>query len=217
MIEIYAPCFVSAYLKSGLVVAALIALAPVPAAAETGPTPKLPELKPLTASPQSMTQARREMLSNFYDQLQKAQSEESANRIILAIEKLWSQSGSDTVDLLMERAGLATKARNYKLAAAILSALTEIEPRFAEGWNQLATIYFLEDNYIEAMQQLRRVLAIDPRHFKAIEGLGIILRETGNKKAALEVTRRALAINPYLKSAKQAAEELEREVEGQGI
>jgi tetratricopeptide (TPR) repeat protein len=67
------------------------------------------------------------------------------------------------------------------------------------------------------MQQLRRVLAIDPRHFKAIEGLGIILRETGNKKAALEVTRRALAINPYLKSAKQAAEELEREVEGQGI
>ncbi|NJM34314.1 MAG: hypothetical protein HC850_05895 [Rhodomicrobium sp.] len=186
-------------------------------AAEPGPPGKLPDLKPLASAPQSMAKARQEMLSSLYDQLQKVQSEEAAALIVSAIERLWSQSGSDTADLLMERAGLAAKAQNYKLATEILSALTEIEPRFAEGWNQLATIYFLEDNYFEAMQRLRQVLAIDPRHFKAIEGLGIILRETGNKKAALHVTRQALAINPYLKTAKQAAEELEREVEGQGI
>jgi tetratricopeptide (TPR) repeat protein len=67
------------------------------------------------------------------------------------------------------------------------------------------------------MNGLRRVLALDPMHFKAIEGLGIILRETGKNEAALRVMRRALEIHPFLESAKKAADELEREVEGQGI
>lgn len=117
----------------------------------------------------------------------------------------------------MERANLALKARNYDLATELLTALTDIEPRYTAGWSQLATVYFLRENYTDAMHRLRRVLALDPRHYKAIEGLGIILRETGNKKAALEVTRRALAVYPHLKSAQQAADELSRIVEGQGI
>ena len=95
--------------------------------------------------------------------------------------------------------------------------MTEVEPRYAEGWNQLATIYFLREDYDNAMRQLQHVLALEPNHFKAIEGLSIILRETGRKKAALQATRKVLAIYPHLKSAKQAEEELQREVEGQGI
>lgn len=186
-------------------------------AAEPQTSRDLPSLKSLSKPSRSLSKARQELLSSLYDQLQAAKTEEAAELIVSGIEKLWSQSGSDTADLLMQRAGIAVKSQNYKLATQLLTSLTRIEPRFAEGWNQLATIYFMQENYADAMRQLQRVLALDPRHFKAIEGLGIILRETGNKKAALEVTRRALAVNPHLKSAKQAAEELEREIEGQGI
>lgn len=187
------------------------------AAPKSGKPDKLPDLKTFSEPKKSLREAHREVLGSLYDQLQKAESEESAELVVSAIEKLWSRSGSETADILMERAGLAIKARNYNLATRILTALTEVEPGYAAGWNQLATVYFLEDRFFEAMQQLRYVLAIDPRHFKAIEGLGIILRETGNKKAALAVTRRALAIHPHMKTAKQAEEELAREVEGQGI
>jgi tetratricopeptide (TPR) repeat protein len=195
-----------------------IVLAPLALAAPKGDKPDaLPSLKTLSEPRKSLREAHREILNSLYDQLQKTDSEEGAELIVSAIEKLWSRSGSDTADILMERAGFAMNARNYTLAARILTALTEVEPRYAAGWNQLATVYFLEDRYFEAMQNLRHVLAIDSRHFKAIEGLGIILRETGNKKAALAVTRRALAINPHMKSAKQAEQELSREVEGQGI
>ncbi|MGB0087759.1 MAG: hypothetical protein WBP94_20575 [Rhodomicrobiaceae bacterium] len=186
-------------------------------AAEPQPPSKLPPLKSLAHPNQSLRKARQELLSSLYDQLQKADSDESADLIVSAIEKIWAQSGSDTADLLMQRAGIALKSEKYDLATQILTALTEAEPRFVEGWNQLATIYFLQEDYTNAMRELRHVLALDPRHFKAIEGMGIILRETGHKKAALEVTRRALAINPHLKSAKQAIEELSREVDGQGI
>lgn len=164
-----------------------------------------------------MRKARVELLASLYDQLKAADSEAGSELIVSAIEKVWGQSGSDTANLLLERAGLAVKARNYELATSILQALTEVEPRYAEGWNQLATIYFLREDFENAMHYLKRVLALEPHHFKAIEGLSIILRETGRKKAALQATRRALAIYPHLKSAKQAEDELAREVEGQGI
>jgi tetratricopeptide (TPR) repeat protein len=184
---------------------------------EAKPPADLPKLKSLSGPKSSIKKARQELLSFLYTQLEHADSEETADRIVAALEKLWTQSGSDTVNILMQRAGIAMKARNYTLATDVLTALTEVEPRYVEGWNQLATVYFMQENYAQAMRQLRHVLALDPRHFKAIEGLGIILRETGNKKAALKATRKALEINPYLKSAKQAESELAREVEGQDL
>jgi tetratricopeptide (TPR) repeat protein len=212
-------CRVSGAL-SAVIIAACATLTVGPSAATAAEPPhhtKLPALKPLNAPKQSLRKARVELLASLYDQLKAAESEAGSELIVAAIEKVWSQSGSDTANVLMERAGLAIKARNYELATSLLQALTEVEPRYAEGWNQLATIYFLREDYENAMHQLKRVLALEPHHFKAIEGLSIILRETGRKKAALKATRQVLAIYPHLKTAKQAEEELTREVEGQGI
>lgn len=203
--------------RAALFAAAVAAFAGPAIAAEPQAPADLPLLKPLSAPKQSMRKARIELLNTLYDQLKAAESDESAALIVSAIEKVWSASGSDTADLLMQRAGLAVKNRNYDLAMQILAGLTAIEPRYTEGWNQLATIYFLQEDYKQAMRQLRQVLALEPRHFKAIEGLGIILRELGRNEAALKATRRALEVNPHLKSAKQAEEELTREVEGQGL
>jgi tetratricopeptide (TPR) repeat protein len=216
--------------RSAILGLALVGLLPpsLPASAETPePSPKapaetavpipLPKLKSYSDPKRSTRKAYDELLTSLYDQLQRAGSDEAAEVVEGAIEKFWSRSGSDTADLLMQRASAAIEARNYELAVQLLTSITKIEPRYTAALNQLATVHFLENRYREAMLQLRRVLAVDPRHFKAIEGLGIILRETGNKKAALQVTRRALAIHPHLKSAKQAEQELAREVEGQGI
>lgn len=204
-------------LRAALLAAVFAACSGPAFAAEPQGPADLPSLKPLSTPKQSLRQARGELLTTLYDQLKAAESEESAELIVSAIEKVWSSSGSDTADLLMQRAGLAIKNRNYELAMDLLAGLTAIEPRYTEGWNQLATIYFLQEDYKQAMRQLRQVLSLEPRHFKAIEGLGIILREVGRTDAALRATRKALEIHPHLKSAKQAEEELSREVEGQGL
>jgi tetratricopeptide (TPR) repeat protein len=182
-----------------------------------GAAPTLPKLKPYSNPKRATRKAYDELLTSLYDQLQRAPTEQAATTVETAIERFWSRSGSETADLLMQRAAAAIEARNYDLATTLLTKITKIEPRYTAAWNQLATVYFMQNRYGEAMQRLRRVLALDPRHYKAIEGLSIILRETGNKKAALQVTRRVLAINPHLKSAKQAEQELAREVEGRGI
>jgi tetratricopeptide (TPR) repeat protein len=166
--------------------------------------------------PQRMTRkARNEMLAHLYVQLRDAPDEQSAELIAATIEKIWRRSGSDTADLLMERANFALQTQDYELAIKLLTALTSLAPQYAEGWNQLATVHFLREDYTEAVVELRRVLALDPRHYKAIEGLAIILRETGKKQSSLKAMRQVLAIYPQLKSAKQAVEELAREVEGQ--
>jgi hypothetical protein len=175
--------------------------------------------KPLGSRKQHrITQKNRaEFLKSLYEQLKQAPDEEAAERLSKAIERVWRQSGSDTADLLMERAGMALQAKKLDLAIQILAGLTEVAPGYAEGWNQLASVYFMQEDYEKAMYGLRRVLAIEPQHYKAIEGLALILREMGDKKGALRATRRALAVYPQLKSAKQAEDELRRDVEGQGI
>ena len=190
--------------------------APPPAAnsgPEAGPETPLGPHKPHRIT----NKDRVKFLTSLYDQLKQASSEEAAERLAKAIEHVWRQSGSDTADLLMERAGVAIQTKNFDLAIQILSDLTEVAPDFAEGWNQLASVYFLQEDYESAMRGLRRVLALEPHHYKAIEGLALILREMGDKKGALRATRRALDVYPHLKSAQQAEDELQREVEGQGI
>ena len=179
----------------------------------TGPETPLQSRK----SQRVTRQNRAAFLSSLYDQLKAAPNEEAAGLIAKAIERVWRQSGSDTADLIMERAGIAIQAKNFDLAIQLLSGLVEVAPDYAEGWNQLASVYFMQENYEKAMQGLRRVLAIEPHHYKAIEGLALILREMGDKRAALRATRRALRVYPHLKSAQQAEDELKRDVEGQGI
>ena len=133
------------------------------------------------------------------------------------IEGLWLQSGSDTVGVLMGRSAKAINEQKNDLALQLLDAVVELAPDYAEGWNRRAYVYFLQNNYEGAVGDLRRALALDPNHFKALEGLARILRDTGQKKGALQAYKQILKINPFQDGAKEAVDELAVEVEGQGI
>jgi len=117
----------------------------------------------------------------------------------------------------MARSAKAIADQKNELALEFLDAVVELAPDYAEGWNRRAYVYFLQNNYESAVGDLRRALALEPNHFKALEGLARILRDTGQKKAALEAYKQILKINPYQEGAKEAVGELSVEVEGQGI
>jgi len=160
---------------------------------------------------------RAKLLSDLYAHLATAEDETAAQGIAEAIERVWLAASGDTVGLLMERALGVYKQKNSELALKLLDAVTELAPDYPEGWNRRAYIYYMESDTSRALGDLRRVLALDPNHFKALDGLGQILREIGQKKAALEVYRKLLAVHPFWAGAKDAVAELEREVKGQGI
>jgi tetratricopeptide (TPR) repeat protein len=157
------------------------------------------------------------VLNDLYAHLATAPSEEEAKPIAEAIEKLWLQSGSDTVTLLMARAAAALAAKKSELALKFLDYVVALAPDYAEGFNRRAYINFTQGNIQSAVGDLRRALALEPNHFKALEGLAQIWREHGNKRGALSVFKQLLEVHPNLSGAKQAVEELTREVEGQGI
>jgi len=199
---------------------ALLALAlllgPFPSPAWSQGPPKPPPVRPGSALPKSPAE-REKTLADLYALLATADDEESAKAIADAIERVWVHSGSATIDLLMERSIKAMNEKKVDLALKLLDQVVELAPDFTEGWNRRAYVYFVQNDIERALGDLRRTLALDPHHFKALDGLGQILREIGQKKAALKAFKELLDVHPYWSGAKQAIEELEREVEGQGI
>jgi tetratricopeptide (TPR) repeat protein len=157
------------------------------------------------------------LLDELYAHLATAGSEEVAQLTSQAIEHVWLTSGSDTVDLLMERALKAINEKKIDVALKLLDGVVDLAPDYPEGWNRRAFVYYTKNDIERSLGDLRRVLSLDPSHFKALEGLAQVLRELDYKKEALQVYRRLLEVNPYMSGAKSAVDELSREVEGQGI
>jgi tetratricopeptide (TPR) repeat protein len=178
---------------------------------------RLPQANARGSSLPKTPAEREKMLSDLYALLATADNEDSAKAIAEAIERIWHHSGSATIDLLMERAMRAIAENNLELAKKLLDHVVVLAPDFTEGWDRRAYVSFMRNDVDHALGDLRRTLALDPNHFKALEGLGQILREIGQTKAALEAFRKLLSVHPFWSGAQQAVDELAREVEGQGI
>lgn len=166
--------------------------------------------------PQTAEDKKRQ-LADLYAQLAAAESEEEATKLAGGIERLWRLSGSDTVNLLISRAAKVAGEKRTELAEKLLDHAVTLAPDYTESFSQRAFFHFSQSNMTAALGDLRRVLALDPSHFKAMEGIVQIWRESGNKKAAYEVLKQLLDVHPFAAGAKQAYEELKREVEGRGI
>lgn len=156
-------------------------------------------------------------LDTLYDRLSKAKSGDEAKGIAGAIERVQLRSGSDTADLLMSRAMTAIQAGKSEVAVDLLTAIVKIDPDFTEAWNKRATLYFLKNDYAHSVADIAETLKREPRHFGAWAGLGMILRETGDKKRAYEAFKKALAVNPYMDTIKKAVDDLREAVEGRDI
>ena len=160
---------------------------------------------------------REKTLSDLYALLATADDEDTAKAITDAIERVWLHSGSATIDVLMERSIKAMSQKKVDLALKLLDSVVDLAPDYTEAWNRRAYVHFVRKDTERALGDLRRALALDPNHFKALDGLAQILREIGQKKPALKAFRQLLDVHPYWSGAKEAVEELERDVDGQGI
>jgi len=156
-------------------------------------------------------------LDFLFGALKVAPDETSAKNIEDRIWALWLASGSDTANLLMTRVKKAIDGEDYNLAVRLLDAIIEIRPKYVEAWNRRATVFFLKRDYGSALADLQQVLAREPRHFGALAGLGAIMQDIGDDKAALEAYRRALAIDPHLKGVSEKVKTLTDKVEGRPI
>lgn len=162
-------------------------------------------------------EARAAALDRLFDELARTQSPAEAALVEGEIWRIWTESGSPTVDLLMQRGLEALETQDYAVALDLFSTVTELDPFFPEGWNKRATLYYLIDDYEASIADVTQTLALEPRHWPAMMGLAIMFEETGQAERALAAYRAALDINPQLESATEAVRRLTVEVEGRGI
>lgn len=135
-------------------------------------------------------------------------------RLERQIMRLWSQSGSASADLLLQRGRDALRVGNTAAAIEHLSALVDHAPDFAEAYHTRATAFFMANLFGPAMADLEETLYRNPLHFSALSGLGVILEELGYLERALDAYRAAQAIHPHRPDLLRALERVERRLAG---
>ncbi len=160
---------------------------------------------------------RQRALDELFQHLGAAADPEEAKGFADAIQHIWLQSQSDTANLIMQRAMLASRMKNYPLSLSLLDRLVALEPDWAEAWNQRATVRFLNQDFDGAMADIDKVMKLEPRHFGALTGMGVILQQEGLDKRALEVFNKALEIYPAQPDLKDTVDKLTLDVNGRDI
>ncbi len=167
----------------------------------------------LVATPSLADNAELEAL---FEGLQGADSTAAA-QIESRIYEIWSNSGSPSMDLLLERGRNALEAGDNVLAIRHFTALIDHAPEFAEGYNGRATAYFQAGRFGLSLEDIRRTLELNPRHFAALSGRALILEELGQKEDALAAWREVERLHPNREGLKDAIARLERQVEGETL
>ena len=125
-----------------------------------------------------------------------------------------SRSGSDAMDLLLERGREAIAMGDSRLAIEHMTALVDHAPNFAEGYNGRATAYYIAGLYGPAMADIGTTLTLEPRHFGAMSGMALILDELGEYDSALTVLKAIRDIYPLMEGLDERIERLELALSG---
>ena len=197
----------AAFLAAGMALPAWAGEADAPPAASPPPA--------ITPPPTAPTRQGR--LDQLFADLKRERNEKAAERIAGRIWSEWNQSGSASIDLMMQWAQKATEDQKFDVALDFLDQVVTLQPDYAEGWNRRATVHFMMKNYGKSMADIDRTLQLEPRHFGALSGLAQIMAETGHKQSALEAWQKVLTIYPMMRSAQDQVSTLSEELAGEGI
>ena len=153
-------------------------------------------------------------LSELFGKLKKQTRPGPARATANLIWHEWIDSGSPTINLLMDRAAQAMRRKKTGLAEDLLDQVVVLQPEYAEGWNRRATLYFTLSDFSRSIADIRATLALEPRHFGALSGLAAILQRLNRQEEALETWYRVLEIYPANSAAQKAVIELEERLSG---
>ena len=121
-----------------------------------------------------------------------------------ALWEIWSHSGDDAVDVMLENGKDLLKNEAYQQAVECFTAVIETDPSFAEGYNQRAIAYFMLEEWSKAIRDCKRTISLNPNHFGAFAGMGHVYVRLGKMDEALAAYKQALVINPNLVSIAEA-------------
>lgn len=115
-----------------------------------------------------------------------------------ALWRMWFKSGRADVDALMQEGIHRLEAQRFDEARVLFDRVISLAPDYAEGYNQRAVVYYLQQAWTESIEDCRKVLSINAVHFGALAGLGHCCLQRREFQAALKAYEDALAVNPHM-------------------
>jgi tetratricopeptide (TPR) repeat protein len=111
---------------------------------------------------------------------------------------IWLRSGNDQVDTLMAEGIRLMEAEQYPEAVEVFDQIIAQAPKFAEGYNRRATVYYLMLEFEKSIADIHQTLELNPVHFGALSGMGLCYLGLVEPRQALEWFERAVAVNPNM-------------------
>lgn len=155
-------------------------------------------------------------LDPLFEEL-RAGGASDAEALVRQIVDIWSDSQSDTVDLLFARAEESLEAEKIELAIALLDHAIGLAPSFAQAYALRGAARLASDDMAGAIGDFTRTIELEPRQFEARIALAEILLAGGDRAAASAMLQKALEWNPHEEYARERARKLREELDGQEI
>ena len=140
-------------------------------------------------------------LGPLFEDLATAQHVATARLIVGEIWRAWLDSGNEKVNDELQAGMTATANDELDRAIEHFTKVIQMDPDFAEGWNQRATVYYLKGEYSKSLADIHKTLSLEPRHFGALSGMGRIFLEEGKDRAALGAFEKVVKIYPLAPEA----------------
>ncbi|MSP81473.1 MAG: tetratricopeptide repeat protein [Alphaproteobacteria bacterium] len=156
-------------------------------------------------------------LPQLFDRLIETSDQGEADALAGEIWEIWYESPDKIISVMMLQGQQAMAIGDFEEAEEFFTAIIERDPKFAEGWNRRATLYYLMGRFNESIAAVEQTLALEPRHFGALSGMGLIFTALEDDAQALAWLERALVVNPHMTGIKLRVEDLREKLEGKPI
>jgi tetratricopeptide (TPR) repeat protein len=127
-----------------------------------------------------------------------------------ALWSIWFRSSTMEANHELCCGSMSMNKKEYEKSVGHFSRALEIDPTFAEAYNQRAIAKYLQERYDESMEDCTRAIQWMPFHFGAWAGMGHCYTHQGRFHEALECYTKALEINPHFGGIGKAVNELKK-------
>ena len=144
-----------------------------------------------------------ERLGTLFIDLQETTDRRVAKLAESEIWAIWHESPDKKSSEIMRNARRALDENDFDSAIAIINALVEHAPEFAEAWNQRAIVLYLAGDFPGALRDIEQTLMLEPRHFGALSGRAQVYLQLDEPELALEAFESALERNPWMDNIRE--------------
>ncbi|MFT4320627.1 tetratricopeptide repeat protein [Bartonella bacilliformis] len=154
---------------------------------------------PENLSQTQTTEQRKEAeIARLLKELKHCANAQEAQKLSKQVQRLWLQSGSETIDLLMQWAENGINSDHYGLALDYLDTIIALNPTYAEAWVRRAWVHIQMSDFKLAMFDLSHALKLEPRNYIAYFELGLTMEATDRTELAIKAYKMALHYYPQM-------------------